>query len=158
MELGLGYYPDTIIYRFLSGTDLDIYSSDVFGSSTTDNATYELFTGTGSFGIDSLYASGLAELSHNFQINPPPLTVGTTEVEHMGTSFKAYPSPFNDQLSLELPAGVYQVEVYDQLGRVVHRETVVTHVIDLEALAPGNYIINATNAEKSVYITKVLKQ
>lgn len=75
-------------------------------------------------------------------------------------SFKVYPNPANDYTTIELPASIQtgEVKIYDNLGRVVKKQTVTTEVntINTSDLPQGSYIVvirtEYGNATKSLLV------
>ncbi|MEZ5015904.1 MAG: T9SS type A sorting domain-containing protein [Flavipsychrobacter sp.] len=104
-------------------------------------------------------------LKSNIDDNPDVVSVKNT-TKKGGTTIKAYPNPFNNEITIELPANATQIEIYDVLGRKVF-------VIALskndkkyvwngrnsngDALSAGTYVI-IVKTEDSNQTLKVLKQ
>ncbi|MEO8515278.1 MAG: T9SS type A sorting domain-containing protein [Flavobacterium sp.] len=71
------------------------------------------------------------------------LTLGTDSF--VADSFKMYPNPSKGNLTVELPKNVSigNIKIYDNLGRVVRKQTVSTseNTIDTSDLTSGTYIV-----------------
>lgn len=71
------------------------------------------------------------------------LTLGTDSF--VADAFKIYPNPSKGNLTIELPKNINSgnVKIYDNLGRVVRKQTVSTseNAIDTSDLTSGTYIV-----------------
>ena len=75
------------------------------------------------------------------------------------TSFKAYPNPVKDVLSLEYTSDITSVSVFNLLGQEVFAKTVnaTTAKVDMSQLNSGAYIVNVT-IDGVTQVVKVIKE
>ena len=81
-------------------------------------------------------------------------------VEEMSMNqISAFPNPVEDVLNFNIPAGSYPLiaEVYDQQGRWVISEEIISSGIEVSALEAGLYTIRLRN-EDEVFVSKFLKR
>lgn len=80
---------------------------------------------------------------------------GTLAVEEV-TASALYPNPSDGRFFLDLVDGSWQVEVFDVLGRVVHKELqFVRGTIDLSSCGSGIYYLKAGNGNQEI-VKKVM--
>ncbi|MBI1266269.1 MAG: T9SS type A sorting domain-containing protein [Cryomorphaceae bacterium] len=81
-------------------------------------------------------------------LSEPVVLIGIED--RVDASFSVYPNPAEDLLQLELPAGVFSIEIYNILGELVVQKTTATaSFIDVSNLVDGAYIIKAVSDNTS---------
>jgi hypothetical protein len=88
-----------------------------------------------------------------------PFTFLITEVEDRETvsSFKIYPNPVRNELTIQLPKASTQetseLSIFDQTGRLMINERIrgKEQVIPVDQLSPGSYLIRVSNEKQFVY-------
>ena len=72
----------------------------------------------------------------------------------------AYPNPAQDQLQLLFSPDVEprQIELYDLQGRLVRSQGSGLESLNLQGLAPGQYVMKVTMADGTAYSDKVVKE
>ena len=87
-------------------------------------------------------------------LSEPVVLVGIED--RGGASFSVYPNPTEDLLQLELPAGVYTIEIYNILGELVVQKLMATLAfVDVSNLVEGAYIIKA-NSDNTSFTTRFI--
>jgi hypothetical protein len=81
-------------------------------------------------------------------------SVGVAEAANMGIS--VYPNPMDQSARIQLPAGVFNLEIRDMTGRLVwsHSACQNTYTLERGSLAAGNYQL--VIAGESIYATQRL--
>ena len=71
-----------------------------------------------------------------------------------------YPNPAQDQIHLQYSPDVKpaQVEFYDLQGRLVRTQSKELESINLQGLAPGQYLMKVTLEDGKTYSDKVVKE
>ncbi len=71
-----------------------------------------------------------------------------------------YPNPAQDRLHLQYSPDVKpaQVELYDMQGRLVRTQSKELENVDLQGLAPGQYLMKVTLEDGKTYSDKVVKE
>ena len=72
----------------------------------------------------------------------------------------AYPNPAQDQLRLQYSPDVEpaQIELYDLQGRLVRSQGSGLERLNLQGLAPGQYVMKVTMTDGTAYSDKVVKE
>ncbi len=157
LEYGLGFYPDTIKYFFINSTELNMYFTDSVGNSDSLQTTWELFPGSGSFGIDSMMAivpSLNIEYSHNIQVNNAPIITSTNEIK-TNQNIDIYPNPTNGFVYIN--TGNYdRIEILTLQGKMLLNFQKKGRKLDLSELPTGIYIARIYN-EGFVFNKKITK-
>ena len=86
--------------------------------------------------------------------------VGTPESEAFVRPYLFYPNPAQDLLHLQYSPDVKptRVELYDMQGRLVHTQSEGIESINLQGLAPGQYLMKVTLEDGKTYSDKVVKE
>jgi hypothetical protein len=76
------------------------------------------------------------------------------------TFYLAYPNPAQDRLHLQYSPDVkpMQVELYDLQGRLVCSQSQGLESVDMQGLAPGQYLIKVTLEDGKSFTDKVVKE
>lgn len=72
-----------------------------------------------------------------------------------------YPVPFTDELTLETPLEIREIEIYDPSGKLVYRASgffTGQHGMNLFSLSPGIYYVRLTAGNGMLYNRKITKQ
>ena len=102
-------------------------------------------------------ASGNNTIDFGFY-NPNITKVVELETEN---SIHIYPNPVRNELTIETNVSLYQIEVFDSLGRILGsiKPTKSVHTIDTSALPKGLYFIKVLNKDDDILkVQKILKQ
>ena len=86
--------------------------------------------------------------------------VGTPEAEAFIRPYLFFPNPAQDQLHLQYSPDVKpdKVELYDLQGRLVRTQSEGIESINLQGLAPGQYLMKVTLEDGKTYSDKVVKE
>lgn len=150
LESSIGFYPDTIRYRFLNSTELDIHFSDSQGSYYLIEANYEVFPGTGTLGIDSMSVVSSSSLIflHIVQINNGPIISSVNDKTLHPCKVFFYPNPAKNVINIDAQEN-FSVSLIGTDGQVLISDC---HDIslDISHLPAGLYFIELNNNEKIV--------
>ena len=82
------------------------------------------------------------------------------EAEAFIRPYAYYPNPAQDQLRLQYSPDVEpkQIELYDLQGRLVRSQGAGLECLNLQGLAPGQYVMKVTMADGTAYSDKVVKE
>jgi minor extracellular serine protease Vpr len=123
-----------------------------------NTADTDTFTGTGSAIPNNTWGRGKIDAYDGIQYINQFLSVQNFD---NASSFKAYPNPFSNQLTIEGSEPIHKVEIYNLLGQLVKNfnfgnNLELTKEIDLSELSTGQYIarISLGNIIKTVKIIK----
>ena len=85
---------------------------------------------------------------------------GLQEQDNLVRPYMFYPNPAQDQLRLNYSPDVEpaQIELYDLQGRLVRKQSQGLDNIDLQGLAPGQYVMKVTLTDGTAYSDKVVKE
>jgi hypothetical protein len=80
-----------------------------------------------------------------------------------GSACNFYPNPVDDELKIELNEEFSEgavIELFDKTGHLILNKKVqgVDHVLDMENVPQGVYILKVTNKNTSLLITRIVKQ
>ena len=86
--------------------------------------------------------------------------MGTPEAEAFIRPYLFYPNPAQDQLRMQYSPDVKpaKVEFYDLQGRLVRTQSQELESINLQGLAPGQYLMKVTLEDGKTYSDKVMKE
>jgi len=84
----------------------------------------------------------------------------TPETEAFLRPYLFYPNPIQDQLHLQYSPDVKpsQIELYDLQGRLVHKQAKDLESVDMQSLAPGQYLMKVTLEDGKSYTDKIVKE
>ena len=84
----------------------------------------------------------------------------TPEAESILRPYMYYPNPAQDQLHLQYSPDVQPktIELYDLQGRLVRTQTKGLENVDMQSLAPGQYLMKVTLEDGKSYTDKVVKE
>lgn len=95
------------------------------------------------------------------EVTSEVFTIATNIAESAVLPLEVYPNPANEQLSVQLPNGLWELELRDLSGRLVWSESAVqgnqTLVVPLVAFDRGIYLLRAANGEE-LRATRVVLQ
>ena len=85
---------------------------------------------------------------------------GTTEQESPIRPYAYYPNPAQDQLHLQYSPDVQPacIELFDLQGRLVSKQSQGLENIELQSLAPGQYVMKVTMEDGKTFTDKVVKE
>lgn len=89
------------------------------------------------------------------------LTGPETSVKNIASSAKVYPSPFADEINIELSQTIEEVEVLNILGQSIYRMTEIhthAHRINTKELKDGIYFIHIKDAAGKTTVHKTIKR
>lgn len=113
----------------LSGSG-DYYVGNLSGNLGVFNGTFTFYTPTG-----SLTVGGQVDPGVTVAMGTCNLTLNESEKENLAV----YPNPTNSLLSV--PLGDVDFVIYDPMGKVVLRGTVMNQTIDVSTLVAGSYLL-----------------
>ena len=87
-------------------------------------------------------------------------TVSVPEAESIVRPYAFYPNPAQDQLRLQYSPDVEpkQIELYDLQGRLVRSQGSGLESLNLQGLAPGQYVMKVTLTDGTTFSDKVVKE
>jgi hypothetical protein len=87
-------------------------------------------------------------------------TIDTPEMEASIRPYLFYPNPAQDQLHLQYSPDVKPktIELYDLQGRLVCTQSHGLESVDMQGLAPGQYLMKVTLEDGKSYTDKVMKE
>jgi hypothetical protein len=124
-----------------SGWKFDSWSGDI---SSTDNPA--------SITLDS-------NISVTANFSQLPIQVNT----QLGSACKVYPNPVTNELMIELDGDFSDgavIELFDKTGRLIisQKQKETSHILNMENLPQGIYILKITNTNTSLLIQRIVKQ
>jgi hypothetical protein len=125
----------------LAGGSSQLISSQVMSDDEGKIILGGYFLGTAFFDDNILVSNGFSDIfvaeMKEISISVSPQILNSPEI-------KIYPNPAGSILNISLEPGVFQIKIFDMQGRLkVMREN--ENTIDISALPPGNYLIEAGN-------------
>lgn len=155
-------YQVTSSYLPNSSTENLVWSIGIPDLGCSINSMGQLLTDTtaGNIWVYSTGTRGCQSDSILVQINRP-INVRFLAEHHL--AFQATPMPFDQQLviALEAPAGTYQLQLVDVLGRVVHtaeqelKQGAQQWVLPTDHLPVGTYILHLKNEQNQGSLTVI---
>jgi hypothetical protein len=87
-------------------------------------------------------------------------TLSCPETEISVRPYSYYPNPAKDQLHLQYSSNVQPktIELYDLQGRLVRKQAKDLESVDMQSLAPGQYLMKVTLEDGKSYTEKVVKE
>ncbi len=87
-------------------------------------------------------------------------TNGTPEMDKYIRPYAYYPNPAQDQLPLQYSPDVQPacIELFDLQGRLVSKQSQGLDNIELQGLAPGQYVMKVTMEDGKTFTDKVVKE
>ena len=165
-----GAYRDTVlaennIYTVVVTVN-PTYAVDTAVTITSNDLPYHFVSGQ----IDTTFEIGTAQLStFNFQLSTQygcdstvtltlTINVGIEDYEKEG-GLTVHPNPTTGVLNINGHDPFTQIQVLDAFGRIIRNYPAegTQTIIDLNGLAPGVYIIRATNSNRVVGLKKIVK-
>ena len=165
-----GTYRDTVlaentIYTVVVTVN-PTYAVDTAVTITSNDLPYHFVSGQ----IDTTFEIGTAQLStFNFQLSTQygcdstvtltlTINVGIEDYEKEG-GLTVHPNPTTGVLNINGHDPFTQIQVLDAFGRIIRNYPAegTQTIIDLNGLAPGVYIIRATNSNRVVGLKKIVK-
>ena len=142
------------------------YAVDTAVTITSNDLPYHFVSGQ----IDTTFEIGTAQLStFNFQLSTQygcdstvtltlTINVGIEDYEKEG-GLTVHPNPTTGVLNINGHDPFTQIQVLDAFGRIIRNYPAegTQTIIDLNGLAPGVYIIRATNSNRVVGLKKIVK-
>ena len=165
-----GTYRDTVLAEntvyTVEVTVNPTYAVDTAVTITTNDLPYHFVSGQ----IDTTFETGTAQLStFNFQLSTQygcdstvtltlTINVGLEDYEKEG-GLTVHPNPTTGVLTINGRDPFTQIQVLDAFGRIIRNYPAegLKTIIDLNSLAPGVYIIRATNSNRVVGLKKIVK-
>jgi len=85
---------------------------------------------------------------------------GIDEMGNLLRPYLFYPNPAHDQIQLHYSPDVEpkQIELYDLQGRLVRQQHAGLETLNLQGLAPGQYVMKVTLTDGAAYSDKVVKE
>ena len=113
--------------------------------------------------------NGIYIVGYNGDVNTPQLCyffltdeslINGVETNNGFRPYAFYPNPAQDQLSLQYSPDVEpsQIELYDLQGRLVRSQGSGLESLNLQGLAPGQYVMKVTLTDGTAYSDKVVKE
>lgn len=86
------------------------------------------------------------------------IVLGNKEMQEQEKPIAVYPNPFSNELMIELDAKNFQLSIYDNLGRLVHFQTMESmKKINLSALPTGMYFLQVRTQNGEIHSEKLIK-
>ena len=84
----------------------------------------------------------------------------TADTESFLRPYMFFPNPAQDQLTMQYSPDVQprQIELYDLQGRLVCTQKQGLESLNLQGLAPGQYLMKVTMTDGKVYTDRVVKE